>query len=1129
MANIINYKGIEISTFITNEKNKKLKKRIEDLIQNSKELKFLVGFFYFSGIRELYESLKDNPTIQIGVLVGLNVDKTVHGLIEYAEDVEGLTDKNKFENFLKSVSISINSDDFDNQEFYEQIKYFLDLIKNDRLRIRKTYNPNHAKIYIFKIKDELQSLKKSVFITGSSNLTKAGLTSQEEFNVEISDYGVDDAEDYFNNLWKEAAKITEVADFKKKLIELIEQKTLIADVTPFEAFALVLKNYIETQEQKKLKPSLIELLIKRGYRQYKYQIDAVSQALTIIDNYGGVIISDVVGLGKSVIASMVAKSLGKRGIIICPPGIIGDDNKKSGWKKYKEDFELYDWEIRSLGFENLKKTLDLVRENDEYEVIIVDEVHRFRNQDTEAYEVLSNICKDKIVMLLTATPFNNTPADIFALLKLFIIPGKSKITLENNLEHKFKVYNKIFRQLSNIKKNYNSTNKQKRDRAISDYETLFGSSSVDLANVKQRAKYLSNNIRQVIEPVLIRRNRIDLKKDPEYSKEVYELSEIKDPKEAFFKLTEEQSDFYDQIIEYYFGEEGLFKGAIYRPFTYEVELKEEEKVEGTEKNFEYQSQTNLYDFMRRLLVKRFESSFGAFRQSIENFRKITDKVQQFIINSDYKFILDRKLIEKIYEDDIDEIEQDLKKFEEKLGEGNYPKSYKIYKVNEFKYKDKFLADIESDRQLFEEVLLKLDSLKLVDDDPKLNELVQVVDFELNHNHLLSEPQRKVIIFTEYIDTVKYLEDKLEARFPDKLITVKGDLTTKKAETILENFDAAYSDQENEFQILLTTDKLSEGVNLNRAGSIINYDIPWNPTRVIQRVGRINRISKKVFENLYIYNFFPTIKGSQYVKSREIAENKMFLIHNTLGEDSKIFEVDEEPTAAGLFKKIMINPEALEEESFYTRIRSRYFEIAENFPETIHRIKTLPPRIKVAKNYSMDSLLVFIKKGLGFFIRGIQNNTKDIEGFDFENIIDFIECSYDEKAIPLSINFWENYLNIKDFKERYAIPSSEISNERRALNNLKTLFNNSYPELEHHRIFIRNLIEDILEYKTLSDFTLRKIANLKTLSKETKEIKKIDSALKQTQKDLGKDYLDKIKIKIGKLHNEIIIAIENIKA
>ena len=1117
------------TTFITNDSDKKLKDRIAELIGHSKELKFLVGFFYFSGIRELYNSLKNNPDIQLDVLVGLNVDRTVHGLSEYSDNTKGLTDKEKFEQFLNSISKSINSDDFDNQIFYDQARFFIEAIKQDKLRIRKTYDPNHAKLYIFKMKDELADLKKSFFITGSSNLTRAGLSHQDEFNVEISDYGAKEAEDYFDKLWEEAVKVTEIAGFKDRLIHLLEKKTLLTEVTPYEAFALVLKTYIELQEQKQIKQSLIDLLKKKGYRTYKYQTDAVAQAVSIIEQYKGVIVADVVGLGKSIVAGLIARSLGKRGIILCPPGLIGDDNAATGWRKYREDFGLYDWEIRSSGLENLKKALDLVRSNHEYEVVIIDEVHRFRNQDTEAYEVLSNICRDKIVIMLTATPFNNTPADILSLLKLFIVPGKSNITLANDLTTRFRAYTQTFRRLSNIRKNCNSPDKQKRSQAIADYEVMFGSSTIDLDRVRDRTRYLSKSIRNVISQVTIRRNRIDLKKDPEYSKEVYELSEVQDPCEVFYELTQEQSEFYDKVLQDYFGEHGQFTGAIYQPFLYETgQLEIDEESLNQEENRESLIQRNLFDFMRRLLVKRFESSFGSFRQSIINFKSVTEKVREFIENSGGKYILDRPLLEKIYEADIDEIEEALKGFEQRMAEGNVPKTEKVYKVNEFISKGKFLGDIQSDIALFDGILDELDALKLVDKDPKLKKLATEVKTILKKKDNNSEPERKVVIFTEYIDTAKYLEAYLENAFPSCCITVKGDLNKNKMEEILRNFDTTHKKPEDDYKILITTDKMSEGFNLNRAGAVINYDIPWNPTRVIQRVGRINRISKRVFDNLYIYNFFPTLQGATYVRSREIATEKMFLIHNTLGEDAKIFEPDEEPSPSQLFKRIMENPDNLEEESFQTKIRQLYADIINSSPEVIQRIKELPPRIKVAKRYVDNNLVVFIKKGLGLFTRGILGDGSKPEDLIFENTLALIECEKEEKAVPFSEPFWENYYSIKEIKDTSGPPSSEISIEKKALNNVNTLLQGKIPELESYLPFLRELREDILEYKTLSDYTLRRIANLNSLNKDKAKIQKTKDELEKLQQELGADYLDKVKSKLGRLDTEVIIAIENVK-
>lgn len=1102
--------------FITNSETKKLKVRLVELINSSKELKFLVGFFYFSGIAELYEALKNRDDLTLNVLVGLNVDKGIHGLIEYSDENYGeLCGYEKAELFLKSIKRSINSKDFDTREFYEQVPFFISLIENGRLTIKKTQDPNHSKLYFFKLKED--QFKSSAFVTGSSNLTKSGLTTQDEFNVEISDYGTAEAEKYFDNLWEEAQPITDDAVLKQKLIETIKHKTLIAEPTPFESFVYVLQNYIESWRHKDIRPYLLDILVKKGYKIYQYQLDAVKQALSVIDETDGVVIADVVGLGKSVIASMLAKSINKRGIIVCPPTLKGDKQKKAGWAKYKEDFQLYDWEIWSCG--ELDKLEEYLRDKDDFDVIIIDEAHRFRNQDTQNYELLHNICRNKITILLTATPFNNTPSDIFSMLKLFVIPGKSKITLDNDLEGKFREYRSTFDKLSYIKKYNKSLDVRKVARAKSHYETLFGEKEIDLKKVLNRAHFLAKTIRDVIEPVTIRRNRLDLKKDPIYSKEVKDLPEVKDPEELFFTLKPEQSAFYDEVINNYFGEDGRFKGAIYRPYFYEKKRTEDLSEE---ENIEKISQDNLYEFMRRLLVKRFESSFGAFKQSVENFKGITKKVLEFIKNSKGKYILDRKLLEKIYDSDVEEIEEELKKYVEKISEGNYPKSDKVYEIDDFEYKDEFLAHINYDLSLFTELLEKLDRLDLVKHDPKPKALFDAIKNKIPKKHEGKEPKRKVIIFSEYVDTVKYLRPILEKEFPDKVLTVEGDLSSGKADSIYKNFDAGFDTQDNDFEILLSSDKISEGFNLNRAGAVVNYDIPWNPVRVIQRVGRINRIGKKVFNNLYIYNFFPTEQGADVNKSREIARNKMFMIHNTLGEDAKIFDVDETPTPAGLFNAIQRNPEEGEEESFQTKVRKQFYTIKEEHPGTMEKISSFPPRIKVAKKYPSSALMVFIKKGGNFFVRGILNKDEGVKDLSLSDIYNQIECGPDERGLLLGKTFWDNYEAIREYKERHPARTSETSIEVKARNMLNYLKDDARNELRVHIAFLRMLQEDIHEYKTLSEHTLRRIAGWEKL-KDNKLIEDIE-ALK---KSLGDNYLNKTKERLHKFDREIIIAIENI--
>lgn len=1105
-----------MANFITNNETSDLKRRIIELIQKSDELKFLVGFFYFSGIRELYEGLKSNPNTVTKVLVGLSVDNSNFGLIEFSEN-EQLSDEEKTYKFFESIKKSLNTENFDTKEFYEQVYFFIGLIQKNKLIIRKTFKPNHAKLYLFKL-DQSQVGKKNLFITGSSNLTKAGLSTQDEFNVEIGDYGFDNAEKYFDELWSEAVKITEYDDTKKKLIEIIEKDTLVKEILPFEAFCLVLKTYLDSFEQKEIGESLIKIMEENGYKPYQYQLDAVKQALSIIENNNGVIVADVVGLGKTIVACAIAKQLKKRGVVICPPGIMGDRNKNSGWKKYLEEFGLYEWEVRSLG--DLENTLEFVNKAKDIEVVIVDEAHRFRNQDTKDYELLKNICREKRVILLTATPFNNRPGDILSLLKLFITPKKSSITLESNLVDQFKGFKGIFDRLGYVKKYWNSSDNAKRTKAQNYYKGLFEEDKVDLKKVAERARYLAKQIRNVIEPVTIRRNRLDLQNNPFYKNEVGDLSKVANPQEWFFELSKEQSDFYTEIIESYFGdpdEGGRFNGAIYRPFEYEKGVKEEMSEDD---NRQFIQQRNLYDFMRRLLVKRFESSFGSFEQSIKNFKKITENSQKFI-NKTGEYILDRALLEKIYELDADEIEKYLLEYEEKINKGEYPKNHKRYKIKDFKYKDKFIAHLESDLELFDEILDKLSKLDLVKNDPKTDCLIENIKKEFSKKPNKGESKRKIIIFSEYVDTVRYLEKALEKHYGKKILIVAGDLPASKIVQINKNFDASYPEQENDFELLLSSDKISEGFNLNRAGMVINYDIPWNPVRVIQRLGRINRISKKVFEELYIVNFFPSEKGAELVQSREIAANKMFLIHTALGEDSKIFDIDEEPTPAGLFNRVQQNPDKLEKESFYTKALKEFLKIKKDNPELIENLTKFPPRIKVAKLGKENELFVFFKKGR-LYVSGAQTNGEKVEPYQtsFEDVFEKVVCTPQEEALNWNTDqFWQAYQAIQDFRDYRLGPVNEQSLEQKALINLDFLIRSAEKELMPHKDFLRTLKEDILGYGTLADYTLRRIANFKEYNaKDILELKD----------ELGEDYLIKEKNRQKDQKKEIIIAIQNIK-
>lgn len=1120
--------------FITNAKQHSLKARLQTLIQHSQELKFLVGFFYFSGWRELYTALKDRCDLQIKILVGLDTDLRFGKVLEVADpNAAEYTQQEIVGRFFASLRTALQDEALDTQEFYEQVSFFLELLEQGRLQIRKTLDPNHAKLYLFHLEEAGQSLTNAAgrFITGSSNLTRAGLFGQHEFNVEIGDYGWEDAEAYFDDLWATAIPLSEDEGRKTQITRIIRRQTQVAEITPFEAYTLVLKTYLDLMEQKELRPQVKRLMEKRGYQVYRYQEEAVQQALTVLEEYGGVILADVVGLGKSVIASWLARERIGRGIIICPPALVGDPKTKStGWYKYLSDFELHDWEVYSLGL--LDKVQDYLNQyGQDISTIVIDEAHRFRNEDTEAYENLSRICANRSVILLTATPFNNAPSDIFALLKLFIPPGKSTLTLDEKLAVRFARYTNEFRKLSYILR-YFSSSGEKLARAEKYYIEIFNlPSPIDVALTKQRVRQLAEEIRTVMEPIVIRRNRLDLKRDPIYAEEVTQLSEVADPIELFYELTPEQSVFYDRVINDFFGEEGQFRGAIYQPYAYEQRRQLNQLDE--EGNFTYQQQRNLYEFMRRLLVKRFESSFGAFAQSVQNFIRIHKIILSFIEKTG-KYLLDRRLIEQIWEADEEIIEETLRQFAERLAEKENPnpRHDRIYVIDSFDEPQQFLSDICGDLELLKSVAGWVEKFGLVANDPKSEYLVTAVRNILDSRDNASEPQRKVVIFSEYQDTLKHIVPVLQKAYPDRVLVAEGSLSRGFFDDLYANFDASYANekQRNDFDILVATDKLSEGVNLNRAGAIVNYDIPWNPTRVIQRLGRINRIGRKVFETLSIYNFFPTEQGSEVVKSREIAAQKMFLIHNTLGEDAKIFAPDETPSPADLFKRINRNPEEEEEESLLTTIRREFFAIKAQHPKIVAGLADFPARIKTTKQADQNELLVFRRKGLQLFIHSVPDTAghpSEVRPLFFEEALKKIRCKPETPRVSFTSRFWPAYEAIKRYREHIPTTHSEQSLSIKAENNLRSALEKHAADLEEYLPFIQTLLCDLKEYQTLPKYTLRRLTAVEMNGKVSdKRMDRFRSELKTIQQTLGEDYLDRIAERAKSFRTEIIIAIEN---
>ncbi len=1077
--------------FITNQTSTgggSVGERITTLLKSSKQLDMLVGFFYFSAIKLIAEPLQEKKELKLRVLVGLEAEKFGGQIVELATSLEGkkLSAQDVQERFLESVRNAVGAASLDTQAFHERIRLFIELLKENRLEIRKTLRPNHAKLYIFHMDKAHEDLCKARWITGSSNFSLPGLKMQDELNVEISDFGCEEACDYYEQLWAEAIPLTEQEEDRRILIQILEGESVGAIIDPYEAYFLILKHYIEYQQMTLDEARLEKVIADAGFSKLTYQTDAVRQALMRLEAHRGVIIGDVVGLGKSVIAGVLAAMRQKRGMIICPPGLMGgQDGESGGWNEYKRRFGLDNWLVCSCGM--MEENLRIANNNPNIEMVIVDEAHRFRNDATEDYERLSLLCSGKEVVLLSATPFNNRPNDLYALLRLYSPANHSPFVIGGNLEGAFKSFTIRHEALRDATKTLRKGTPDAIVKALTacHIDRLEYKDTTDIKTIQKllqkRRQCLAKDIRQIMERTIIRRNRIDLKKDPVYSKEITTLSEVQPPKEQYFTLSEEQNRFYDAIIKTYFGGEKRFKGAIYRPHKY---------IKNAKKGDDYQE--HIYDLTLRILALRFESSFGAFRQSLVNMKKLLEKIQEFVKKFDcYVYSRDvMDFVSKIRDDDEaqDVLLQKIQELEDawRNGNRNVSRHAPVYHMDDQKYNGaEFLGDLQSDIDLIATLIKDVDSLKLKTDDPKASALIDSIKKVLDRTHdaILPEktsPKRKVLIFTAYSDTLEHLKPLLDKAFPKRVLTVRGAIGKDAQKVVREEFDASSSEQSDKYDILLTTDKMSEGYNLNRAGVVINYDIPWNPTRVIQRVGRINRIGKKVFDNLYIFNFFPTLKGLSINDNRGVAESKMLTIHNLLGEDAQIFSEDEEPTAAQLFERIQTAGSDEDEVSFYLQAKRQYEKMKASFnEEKLERIARFPNRVKCAFEKQPHGVFSFRRQGAGFFAVVKLNGQETCE-WALEDAIPAIQCNPATKRCSFSEDFWKKaedggtYQSVCDFEP--TLPPTKkkqpINFSIQAINNLQKAFS----VLSSRQLaFAKMLVRDIQSFRTLPKNLIKTLA------------------------------------------------------
>lgn len=821
----------------------------------------------------------------------------------------------------------------------------------------------HSKCYIF-----MSKKGKTCGIIGSSNFTKMGLEGNSELNfLDIDSAHITAKPDeyspfkghycWFNEKWELSKDWTQqfvievgnspVGTKAKNTNPVAPVTTSPEHLTPYENYIKLLQDKFGMITDSKFR-SILESYLPPDIKPLEYQLNAVQQCYSYMLAHGGFALGDVVGLGKTIVGILIIKyyievsaSLGKsdKVLVIVPPAIksawvstirkfdksqtdkieehvsflttgslnhlAGDfseeelsDAEDSGAEE-EEEFKLTSEEAKEAvaGMGSELKSFASAAEN--YGLVMIDESHKFRNSGTEMYVALSEYLAGvkartgyyPFIGLLSATMQNNSPRDIQNQIYLFEHEPKNS-TFEKvegrDLEHFFAEVNKKYNTLIHTKKS-----------PLGVEQASFSSDE----NTKKELISLSKEVREkVLSDILVRRTRTDIKKH--YSDDL-KFPQVHGPENLCYMMDKKLAQLFSDTMSVVTSQDGLgyyrYRATMFLDGKYD-------KVYSGRNMTAQRSSNQLARIMQILLVKRLESSFEAFKESLRNFQRYT---QNMITMWEHDAIFICPAIDVNKELDIrekqeknpgkvitletcfDDIRAKIKKLDkegrnEKRQNAEYTrKDFKAPGDGNKSYIDYLKDDLAKindlvDRWNENDYDPKLDRFKLA-----LRESSGLFCKERNAPH-------KLVIFSEAISTVKSLSRAVENITGKAPLVITAANRDEMEKTIKENFDANCdkSEQRDDYDVIITTEVLAEGINLHRANSILNYDTPWNSTRLIQRIGRVNRIGSEN-EHIYVYNFYPSAQGDEQINLVQNAYTKLQSFHTMFGEDAKIFSQEEE--------------------------------------------------------------------------------------------------------------------------------------------------------------------------------------------------------------------------------------------
>ncbi len=931
-----------------------LKDRLQQMLSSSERADIAVGYFFMSGFQAVADELARLQKVRIlvgrtdrrvveEVALGLQQTQALESQLRADETIrrsqrEELAQQ-AVDNVSEGVSVLPQTD-----ETKEAVARLRDMIAAGRVEVRAYLRSRlHAKAYLCWYQQG--HAEPGAAVVGSSNFTLAGFTGNTELNVRVTgDAEMAELRRWFDDLWQDSEEISD------SLVNELDRSWAVATTPPYHIYLKALYELYGTE----VGAATPLPITSHDVELANFQVDAVSRALAMIEQYGGCYIGDVVGLGKTFIGAELLRQLRVSYPNEGMPLIIAPAGLKPMWQRVNETFNLgaevishsiitsapdaeFDEELgHYIDAETSGHGVILEQEYPNRGPVLVDEAHNFRNINKRSTGLRNYLeAGDHKVILLSATPQNLGPRDIYRQLRLFLDELNHGLNIEplalDDYFRNAEAWHHYRAEFENFRAEFE---KWQNNGTAKSPPVPPAQPTVPRADVEQ-----------VLTPVFIRRRRKDVS---ELYAETATLDgrPVRFPKPVLSNLDYRLDKVYAKAGPFDQLEAALkeHRGTRYRVIEY-IRPEAEEKKEYRDL---FRARNRIARLMHVLLFKRLESSIEAFRSTLKTLINSNHNFRQALA-SGFVPIGDtatRLLSGQSF--DAAELLEILMQEEQRRRDRNLERATLVHDTSDFLV-DRWLEELDADYALLSEIHERVKDIGPEDDD-KLHVLRRFLDRP-------EVKSGKVLIFSEAETTVEYLYSQLnpDGKIPE-IARMTGS-TRNQAENIVKRFAPTWNRSPSErlrgaeIRVLLATDIVSEGQNLQDCARVLNYDLHWNPVRLIQRFGRVDRIGSE-HDTIHLHNMWPDLAVDAELSLTDRLHNRIQSFHDLIGLDSKLLSDTERLNDNAMYriyegKELPEIDEKLDEVSANQRAIALLQRIQEHDPDLWQTITDLPDGVRSA--------------------------------------------------------------------------------------------------------------------------------------------------------------------------------------